>query len=326
MPNGQSKLEIIALVISILVIVCMAISFAFLFFLYSKYKSSHISFGHEDEEVEQEVNKDYRKIVHKKTQLKLKPEEAFQFRLFESNFDPPKEGEAPDMTPVSVTDSLAKAKEEGKKWKIISRIAYGSIYAVLAAFFIFVLACQGCDKGVFIGNTALYTVQTGSMESANSKNEYLIENNLNNRLEQYSLVGIDKVYHPEDIELYDILAYTHENTTYLHRVIEIKEKEGSRLFTLRGDANSASLTFETDLDFDAILGRYNGFQSYGLGVATMYLRSSIGAIAVITALTFLLFTGFSEYRIEKAINERMVEISKRIDKELEDKPRREVER
>ena len=47
--NGQEKLDSIALYVSMVVIIGLAIVFGVLFSLYSIYKRKHVSYGHEDE-------------------------------------------------------------------------------------------------------------------------------------------------------------------------------------------------------------------------------------------------------------------------------------
>ena len=64
--NGQGKLEIIALVVSSIVIVGMALVLGITFYLYSKYKKKHIEFGHEDNEIKKETKEKYSKYISMK--------------------------------------------------------------------------------------------------------------------------------------------------------------------------------------------------------------------------------------------------------------------
>ena len=61
--NGQGTLEIIALVVSSIVIVGMALVLGITFYLYSKYKKKHIEFGHEDNEIKKETKEKYSKYI-----------------------------------------------------------------------------------------------------------------------------------------------------------------------------------------------------------------------------------------------------------------------
>ena len=69
--NGQEKLFIIALVVSIFVIIGLAIVFSFLFFLYSFYKVNHINVGLEDKSLKKEYcNRIYKINVNKRKRNK----------------------------------------------------------------------------------------------------------------------------------------------------------------------------------------------------------------------------------------------------------------
>ena len=154
------------------------------------------------------------------------------------------------------------------------------------------------------------------MESIYEGNTYISDNNLTNQIEQYSLIGIEKI-NEEDIKLYDVIAYKHDDVIYVHRVIKIMENaEGVKLFTLRGDANSDSLTFELGVRYENIVGKYNGFSNYGLGVTLIYLQSNIGIVALLSGFLFLIMFDFSEERIENSYDSREVYIAKEIDSEI----------
>ena len=141
------------------------------------------------------------------------------------------------------------------------------------------------------------------------------------------MIGIDKVSSDEEIELYDILAYKYKGTTYVHRVIKIftDEETGTTCYTLRGDANSSSLSFETNITLDDIVGKYNGYQNYGLGVAFFYLQSNIGIVAIISAMLFVISFDFSEGKIEKAYYKRSEYILEQIEEKAKNEKNPEVE-
>ena len=67
------------------------------------------------------------------------------------------------------------------------------------------------------------------------------------------------------------------------------------------------------LTFDDIECVYNGFQNFGLGVATIYLQSNIGLIAIIAAFMFLFTFQTTEHFIEQSYDKRTQEIAKQID-------------
>ena len=73
------------------------------------------------------------------------------------------------------------------------------------------------------------------------------------------------------------------------------------------------ILIELVLTFDDIECVYNGFQNFGLGVATIYLQSNIGLIAIIAAFMFLFIFQTTEHFIEQSYDKRAQEIAKQID-------------
>ena len=201
------------------------------------------------------------------------------------------------------------------------------IFGVLIVTFSFALTFKLNNQNLYFFDTTYLAIRTGSMETVNESNTYIQENNLTNQIETYSLIGIDKVSSDEEIELYDILAYKYKGTTYVHRVIKIftDEETGTTCYTLRGDANISSLSFETNITLDDIVGKYNGYQNYGLGVAFFYLQSNIGIVAIISAMLFVISFDFSEGKIEKAYYKRSEYILEQIEEKAKNEKNPEVE-
>lgn len=327
MLDGNAKLQSIAFVVSMIVIIGVAITFSILFILYAKYKIANIKNGHEDKDVEKELRRKYKKIIEGQTKKNIVEEEAFKYRLFQKLDtvetyvlvgDPANNKQKVVDKPLTIYETIACSKEKDKKYQLVLNIVFGIFYFALGALLVLSMVFKMMGQTLFFGNTTLYTVQTGSMEKANEANTYLKENNLTDQLEQYSLIGINKVESDDELELYDIVAYKHEDTVYIHRIIRKYQNTSSGVtyYTLRGDANTQSLSFELTLTKNDIIGKYNGFQNYGLGLTLIYLQSNIGIIAVCSALLFLIVYNVSESKIETAYYRRMLYISKLIDKQL----------
>lgn len=371
--DGQGKLEVIALVVSSLVIVGMAIVLGFIFYLYSKYKKKHINYGHEDEDIKKDINIKYKKYITKvvydeyilpiktyenlfikldtgidpneiKQEIEVIETERYKRYVFDENekysdnyelylqeviknYEVIKEKkqleDVVEDTVVKgrITVSEAIRRKEKRKNKAKSVFNYFALvfYFLLFVIFGISLAFKVNDQTLFIGNTSYITILTGSMEQVYDGNTYIKDNNLTNQIEQYSLIGIDKVSE-DDIKLYDVIAYKHDDTIYVHRVIKILENaEGVKMFTLRGDANSDSLTFELGVRYENIVGKYNGFSNYGLGVTLIYLQSNIGVIALLSGFLFLIMFDFSEEGIENSYDDREIYIAKEVDSDVRKK-------
>ena len=321
--SGQEKLGSIAFVVSICVIIGFAIVFSILFALYGYYKIKNIKNGHENVVIETSLKRRYRKILNNpKTEviddnlyyeLQGQTKESKTY-LRVDNTDNLEEN-VKESTINTIYDSIIDDKRRNKKFQIIYNIFFGILYAVLVVIFGFALGFRLGGEQLFFGNTTLMTIQTGSMETINKENKYIFENNLTDQIEQFSLIGIDKVAQ-EDIELYDILAYQSESGDIIvHRVTRIYTSLDTNItyYTLKGDANTSSSAEELTLTYDKVIGRYNGFQNYGLGVTLTYLQSNIGLVAIAAAAIFLITYNVTESLIDKAYDNQTLIISKKID-------------
>lgn len=321
--GGQEKLGSIAFVVSICVIIGFAIVFSILFALYGYYKIKNIKNGHENIVIETSLKRRYRKILNNpKTEviddnlyyeLQGQTKESKTY-LRVDNTDNLEEN-VKESTINTIYDSIIDDKRRNKKFQIIYNIFFGILYAVLVVIFGFALGFRLGGEQLFFGNTTLMTIQTGSMETINKENKYIFENNLTDQIEQFSLIGIDKVAQ-EDIELYDILAYQSESGDIIvHRVTRIYTSSDTNItyYTLKGDANTSSSAEELTLTYDKVIGRYNGFQNYGLGVTLTYLQSNIGLVAIAASAIFLITYNVTESLIDKAYDNQTLIISKKID-------------
>lgn len=279
--NGQSRLGVIALVISILVILGLVIVFCFLFFLYSFYKKKQIKYGFEDKELNDEITS----TLYKTNKKNLSRNENL----------------------ITYKDVIAREKSITSKLHIVMDVVSGVIIAFLLAIFITGLTYRINNDNLFIGNTTYMTILTSSMEEKNEDNDYLLTYDLNDQITQYSLIGIDKINSEDDIELYDILAYKHDDIVIVHRVVEIKENDkGETIYRLQGDSNPSSLSYEKELTFDDFIGKYNGYQNYGLGVTLTYIKSNIGIIAILGAAVFLFLATYAEEMINNEYKTRLL--------------------
>ena len=278
---GQDRLSIVALVVSIFVILGLVIVFCFLFFLYSFYKKKQIKYGFEDKELNDEITSTLYKINKKN----LSRNENL----------------------ITYKDVIAREKSITSKLHIVMDVVSGVIIAFLLAIFITGLTYRINNDNLFIGNTTYMTILTSSMEEKNEDNDYLLTYDLNDQITQYSLIGIDKINSEDDIELYDILAYKHDDIFIVHRVVEIKENDkGETIYRLQGDSNPFSLNYEKELTFDDFIGKYNGYQNYGLGVTLTYIKSNIGIIAILGAAIFLFLATYAEEMINNEYKTRLL--------------------
>ena len=329
--NGQEILGNVAFYVSIAVVIGMAIMFSVLFSIYGYYKIKHIKYGHEDNKLENTLRHRYKEIIAKNSEAGLKSVEHSE-KVNEPDYVMvqdlkniktftligQKEVEKP-VEPTTVLEAIFEEKRKSKKWRVVSNVFFAIFYVLLLILLGFSIAFKVSGQQLYVGNKGLVAIYTGSMETMNDENTYLTEEGLDsseNRITQYTLIGVDKVTSPDQMELYKIYGYrSPEGNLIVHRLIRIYTNPETNVtyYTFRGDANSDSLSFELVLTFDDIECVYNGFQNYGLGVAAIYLQSNIGLIAIIAAFFFLFTYQTTEHFIETNYDKRTQEIARKID-------------
>lgn len=343
--NGANSLSKIAFVVCICVIVGIAIVFAVLYGLYGIYKKKNINFGHEDKSIEEDLKKNYGKRIGYKEENRSSSEGFVDVKPLEGDLPPLfvyTEGGSdvsskilndnsiqplPDLVPSDLTvhktfmSCILSKRKNQKKTNLIFNIIFTLLYVVTIAVIAFSVVYRVKKQQVFFGNTAVMTIQTGSMETVNENNHYVHDNNLLDdkyRIEQYSLIGITKVKSEDDVHLGDIMAYIdNEGKTIVHRVVEINTNDKNETeYKLQGDANNVSSYYESHLTFDKFIGKYNGFQSFGLGVVITYCQSNIGLISLFAAVMFLLSYNICEEKVDKAYEKRREVIATKLDKDI----------
>lgn len=265
------SLPAMSLAISIVVVICMAISFAVLFFLYGKTKSKGIAFGVEDGGIEASLNKSKGKYV----------------------------GETKTYSEV-----IAANKKRERTVRIVTDAFLFALIAVAAALTIFSFVLRSRGEQIYFGDTAYLTVLTSSMQEKNANNDFLKDNDDGIRIHQFALIGIKKT-DVSQIKEGDIIAFKYDDEViYVHRVVKILDRDGERFFTTMGDANSVSAVNETNISSDRIVGVFNGYHNGFLGILLIYLRSDIGMVALLFVFALLSVIDLSEILITRSYEKR----------------------
>ncbi len=323
--SGSNKLIEIAFYVSLFVIIGLAITFSILFTIYAIYKKKNISNGHEDDKLLGVLKKKYRKQLKENRDIssynaKLKEEAATGYKQLPTlgnveTYVLSKDAE--ELEKYKLVTLIKKDEEKSKRRGRIIKVFSVFLYAIVFAFIGFIAFYKLNNETFYFDDTTYMVIQTGSMESINSNNDYIKKNNLTDQITQFSMIGIKKV-EDKDVNLYDILAFKNTNNeTIVHRVININVRNDTYYFTFRGDANSATSSSEMAITIDRVLGRYTGFQNYGLGVATTYFKSSAGIVAIASAFAFLCAFDASENSIDREYKRRFLYVANKYDKEEE---------
>ncbi len=307
--EGQSQLYTVASVIGIIVIFAMAACFAILFSVYANQRIKNIRGGLDDENLGKDLDRMMNRYLDHSFNSYRRKATSVRDRNAEPQFPAPNS---------KVEDGLyvASLKDAQRGSTVLVRI--GNVLYVV--FIVLCLALAGfgiymnsSDQPIFINNTSYIVIMTGSMEEKNPDNEYLLENDLDDQITQYSLIGIEHTDF-DAVENYDVIAfYDSDHNIIVHRVIAIHEDNGERTLQTRGDSNNASIDDEMAITEEEFIGTYSGFQNYGLGITITYLRSTLGIIALCGFGLFLLAYSIADGKIDKAYQERIGGIAKKWD-------------
>lgn len=203
----------------------------------------------------------------------------------------------------ALCDYLRKKRARDRMFRVISNILLIILMIAVVVVSAFAISFRARGGQFFMGGDAYLIISTDSMSYKSESNPYK-DFLPDNQIEPLSLIGIEKI-EEGDLQLYDIVAYTYDNVTYVHRIVAIKEVNGRTFYTAMGDANNGSFAFEIDMTYERMIGRYNGYSNYGLGVAIFYLQSNLGIISCAFALLFLLCVDICEGKIDRSTNRRI---------------------
>ncbi len=257
-----------SIVVAVLVIILFAIVYIVLFFQLFNAQSKVIPNGLDDKKIIYDMIKDYE--CFKKKGLDLK------------------------------TGLKKRTQHEKLLDKIYMAIAIIVLLAS-ASVMTFALVTKGNGNLIYFGDTTYLVIETNSMSDKSSVNTYLDDNDLDNQFSAGTMIGITK---QETYKLYDIAAFWHEGQVIVHRIIDVRaNQDGDNVYTFRGDANPASMSWEVGITDENIIGAYNGFNSLPLGAWILYFQNGIGVLSVVVAIIVISFY-FYFYRKIEIMNEK----------------------
>lgn len=208
-----------------------------------------------------------------------------------------------------IYERQTKVKRRRKVMKTIRTIVFYIIMIILVPLFIFSLVNRVQKNVTMIGNKTMMVVASGSMSMKNEANDYLITKNLNNQLNTYDIIFLEKVNNASDLKLYDIVAYTNDKgINVVHRIKEIRT-DGS--YVTRGDSNNEDDAYHPK--FDDIIGKYTDFKLNGVGVFVMFLQSYAGIITVVSLVYCLIMIDRTAEKINLVQNKRIKQLEDVID-------------
>lgn len=210
-----------------------------------------------------------------------------------------------ELIDSALCEKSKKSKRIKKIFSAIKTAIFALFMATVIPIFLFSLITRiARDKPIF-GKTFM-AVASGSMGEKNRANDYLISNNLNDQFKKYDIIFLDRVSSPDDLKLYDIIAYRNgDGVNIIHRITAITADDAVK-FTTRGDANNANDDYTPT--FSDVIGVYRGVRIGTAGIVIMFLQSYSGIITVAALLYCLIMIDRVSQKIEKCQNERLAQL------------------
>lgn len=201
-------------------------------------------------------------------------------------------------------DAEKKSDKKRKILTIVGKVLGDVVLVGVAAFFVFTLFSRFTSGAIFIGDQASLVIATGSMSERNQSNGYLFDNDLTDQFDAYDIIQIKKYDSPDQVKLYDVVAYKGlDGDIVVHRIIQMEDGG----YITRGDANAASdtgISYKGVLSYDDILGYYTGSRIKGLGAIVIFIQSNAGIITIVSILyCFGMFTYLSS-KYDRALEDR----------------------
>ena len=173
--------------------------------------------------------------------------------------------------------------EPNKFFDIVNHVISLLMCLIFIGMFATSLWVQSKENGQ-VGDIPVYrVVQTGSMAKKNEKNDYLFENGLDDQIQIFDLIAVEKLPDEMELELYDIVVYEVDDMLIVHRIVEIQEPNEShpdcRYFRLQGDATEAPDRFP--VTYEQMRGVYRGKRVAYIGSFILFMQSPAGWLCIL---------------------------------------------
>ena len=215
-----------------------------------------------------------------------------------------------------------KTKEKKDKAGIVIGFAINIIFvALFVALFSASLVINISSEYGNNNFTTVRVVESNSMSKKEPTNSYLKENNLDNQFQMFDLIVTHKLPKEEDLKLYDVVVYDQDGLNIIHRIVKIEEPNEEhpdcRHFTLRGDANVYN-------DREPVLYKqmkaiYRNERVQFIGSFILFFKAPAGYLCILLIVFTCLAIPFIDYKTEKIIETRLIEIGVIKQQEIKEK-------
>ena len=193
-----------------------------------------------------------------------------------------------------------------KQHNAIGKVLSTAICGVLAVVVMFSVFLGITENNRIATLPSLKVVKSDSMSEKYEKNEYLVDNNLNNQIQVFDIIVTYAPPAEEDIQLYDVIVYEKSGELIVHRVVLIEEPNvnhpDGRLFYTRGDA--VPKTDIVPVKYEQIKGIYRGDRIPFIGSFVLFMQSPAGFICLLLAIACMIIMPIVDDKIAEARSHR----------------------
>ena len=200
-----------------------------------------------------------------------------------------------------IVKEYLKTKDKKRKHGCFESILAFVLGLLMLGFFAFSLFVNVTEDTYFEGIPTLRVVNSGSMAKKHQKNEYLVENDLNNHIETFDMILTYRIPAEEDIKLYDIVVYEVDGIYVVHRVVGIEEPCEShpnhRYFLCQGDAVERPDRFP--VYYSQMRGIYRNQRVPFIGSFVTFMQSPAGWLCVLLIIGSLVGVPLLERKLDR---------------------------
>ena len=194
-----------------------------------------------------------------------------------------------------------------KVWKIVKGVCFYALLLILIPLFILSIWNRINGNVMMLDDRAMMVVASGSMSRRNTANGYLDTNGLDNQLDTYDMILVERVESDEELSLYDVIAFVDDTgKNVIHRIIGIKHQNGTVRYETRGDSNNQSDAYSPVIG--DIIGRYTDTKIPALGAFIMFFQSVGGIVTLLSLVYCLLMLDRSNAQVEGKEQERLTQL------------------
>ena len=213
-----------------------------------------------------------------------------------------------ELLDVALSERSERTKKLKKILSIVRTLVFVLFLIIIVPLFLFSLITRFADGRPIFGKTIMI-VASGSMSEKNEDNDYLVS--LDDQINKYDIIVLEKVDSLDDLKIYDIIAYKNKGTNIIHRIVAINGSGDNVQFIMRGDANNANDDYKPK--FSDVIGVYRGKRIPLAGVIVMFLQSYSGIITVLALLYCLFMIDIVSRKVDRCEAKRTAQLLSAID-------------